>query len=221
MAFLLSDSLMCADPLHVADQLNVLENEMDAHHADVMDGHFCPNLTLSPDFVKAVCSYSALPGDVHLMVMRPSDWLEAFARVGASMLTVHAETINTCAFRTIRAIRTLGCQVGIALNPATSLEAVRYYLDEIDRLTLMTVDVGYAGQPMIHQVLDKIREAAAVKREKQLKFTIQVDGCCNRNTYALYREAGAEMLVMGSGLYGLDSDLKQALVLMKKQQSEA
>ena len=221
MGFLLSASLMCADALHMADQLDILDHEMDMYHADVMDGHFCPNLCLSPDMIRAVCGYSRLPVDAHLMVTRPNQWLEVFARAGARTITVHAEAIQTDAFRVLRAIRALGCRVGVALCPATPLEAARYYLDEIDCLTLMTVDVGYAGQPMVPQVLDKVRQAAEIKREKGLPYTIQIDGCCNKNTYALYREAGAEMLVMGSGLFGLDRDLKQALALMRRQQSEA
>lgn len=220
MDFLLSDSLMCADMLHIGEQLSVLESEMNAHHADVMDGHFAPNLTLSPDFVKAVCSYSKLPVDVHLMVTRPNDWLEVFAKAGADMLTVHAETINSCAFRTIRMIRQLGCKVGVALNPATPLSEVSQYIDEIDRLTLMTVDVGYAGQPLVPQVLRKVEEAARLKSTGHLRYIIQIDGCCNRNTYASYRNAGAEMLVMGSGLFGLDSDLKKAVDMMREQQRE-
>lgn len=220
MDFLLSDSLMCADMLHIGEQLSVLESEMNAHHADVMDGHFAPNLTLSPDFVRAVCSYSKLPVDVHLMVTRPNDWLEVFAKAGADMLTVHAETINSCAFRTIRMIRQLGCKVGVALNPATPLSEISQYIDEIDRLTLMTVDVGYAGQPLVPQVLCKVEEAAKLKSTGHLKYTIQIDGCCNQNTYARYRNAGAEMLVMGSGLFGLDSDLKKAVAMMHEQQRE-
>ena len=133
------------------------------------------------------------------------------------MLTVHAETINASAFRTIRTIRSLGCKVGVALNPATPLDAIRHYIDEIDRLTLMTVDVGYAGQPLVPQVIGKVREAADFKREHGLQYEIQIDGCCNQTTYDRYRAAGAEMLVMGSGLFGLDKDLKKAIEKMKVQ----
>ena len=221
MSFLLSDSLMCADLLHLGDQLEVLDQAMDWHHADVMDGHFCPNLTLSPDLVAAVCAHTQKPVDVHLMVERPGDWLERFAQAGAAMLTVHAETIGANAFRTFREIRRLGCKVGVAIHPATPLETIRYYMDELDCLTLMTVDIGYAGQPMVPQVLDKLREVAQIKRERGLPMILQVDGCCNRSTYARYRDAGAEMLVMGSGLFGLDPDRRRALPLMRQAQQEA
>ncbi len=221
MALQLSDSLMCADLLHLGDHLRLLDQAMDWHHADVMDGHYCPNITLSPDVVQAVCAVTRKPVDVHLMVTEPARWLERFAQAGAAMLTVHAETINTAAFRIIREIRRLGCQVGVALNPATPLSAIQHYADEIDGLTLMSVDVGYAGQPMAPQVLEKIRQAAAWKRERGLRYWIQVDGCCNRGTYALYRDAGADMLVMGSGLFKLSPDLSQAITLMRQQMAEA
>lgn len=217
MAFLLSDSLMCADMLHIGNQLELLDTAMDWHHADVMDGHFCPNLTLSPDLVAAVCSHTRLPVDVHLMVDQPNAWLERFAKAGASMLSVHAEVINVSAFRTIRTIRSLGCKVGVVLNPATPLDYIRHYIDEIDRLTLMTVDVGYAGQPLVPQVIDKIAQASQLRREKGFHYEIQIDGCCNITTYARYRQAGADMLVMGSGLFGLDKDLACAIKKMKAQ----
>ena len=194
---------------------------MDWHHADVMDGHFCPNLTLSPDLVKAVCSVAKRPVEVHLMTERPGEWIERFAGAGAAMLSLHAETINAAAFRLMREVRAAGCRVGIVLNPATPLDSIRHYIDETDRLTLMTVDVGYAGQPMVPQVVSKIREAAAFKCKSGLSYEIQVDGCCNEKTYRTYAEAGAEMLVMGSGLFGLDTDLEKALQIMRQQQRAA
>lgn len=221
MAFLLSASLMCMDQLHIGDQLALLDTEMDWHHADVMDGHYCPNIALSPDLVQAICAIAKRPVDVHLMVDRPSEWIDRFATAGAAMLSVHAEVINASAFRLIRQIRQAGCQVGIVLNPATPLECIKHYIDEIDRLTLMTVDTGYAGQAMVRQVVEKIQTAAQYKSAHSLAYTIQVDGCCNQNTYATYANAGAEMLVMGSGLFKLDPDLRCALKLMREQQAEA
>ncbi|MBO5789182.1 MAG: allulose-6-phosphate 3-epimerase [Clostridia bacterium] len=221
MAFLLSDSSMCLDLLHVADQMKVLDREMDYHHADVMDGHYCPIITLSPDLGKALCSVSEKPVEVHLMVEKPAQWLEIFAKAGASMLTMHAETINTNAFRLIRQVRSLGCKVGIAINPATPFEYVSQYIDEIDRLVLMAVDVGYSGQAMVPQVVKKIRQAADYKKAHGLSYEIMVDGCCNNQTYELYGRAGAEVLVMGSGLFGLDPDISKAIEIMRAQQAQA
>lgn len=221
MAFLLSDSLMCVDLLQIGKQVEILEKYMDWHHADIMDGHYCPNITLSPDIVKAVCAMAKLPVEVHLMMERPAEWIDCFAQAGASMIALHAETINSAAFRLIRKIRSVGCKVGIVLNPATPLSNIRHYIDEVDRLTLMTVDVGYAGQPMVPQVVEKIREAARFKSENGLSYEIQIDGCCNKTTYRTYAQAGAEMLVMGSGLFGLDQDLDRAAAIMAQQQELA
>jgi D-allulose-6-phosphate 3-epimerase len=221
MSFLLSDSLMCLDFLHAGEQLAVLDKAMDWHHADVMDGHFCPNITLSPDMVKAYRSVLKRPIEVHLMVDRPTDWIDRFGEIGVDMISLHSEVINNAAFRSIHHIKNLGCKVGIVLNPATPLEMIRYYVDEIDRITLMSVDVGYAGQQMVPQVLDKIRQARDLKAVKGLSYEIQVDGCCNRSTYRLYHEAGADMLVMGSGLFGLDNNIEKALQIMRFQQAEA
>lgn len=221
MQFKLSDSLMCMDYLRVEEQLKILDENMDWHHADIMDGHFCPNITLSPDFVKSVAGYSKLPIDVHLMVTRPQDWLEIFAKAGAKMLTVHAETINASAFRIIRRIRSLGCKVGIALNPATPLVYIETFADEIDRLTLMSVDVGYAGQAVIPQVFAKIKEAYEFRKKNHLHYEIQIDGCCNQTTYRKYAQAGADMLVMGSGMFGRDPDLKKCIEIARAEQREA
>lgn len=220
MGFLLSDSLMCADMLQIGQQLTILDEYMDWHHADVMDGHFCPNLTLSPDVVKAVCAVAKKPVEVHLMTERPEDWIDRFADAGAAMISLHAETINNAAFRIIHHVRQRGCKVGIVLNPATPFDTIRHYIDEVDRLTLMTVDVGYAGQPMVAQVVDKLREAARYKQQYKMRYEIQIDGCCNKSTYQIYAEAGAEMLVMGSGLFGLDPDLNKAVRIMQEQQQK-
>ena len=219
--FLLSDSLMCMDPLRVGEQLAVLDKYMDCHHADVMDGHFCPNLMLGTDFIKAVCCAARKPVDVHLMTERPQDWIEVFANAGAAMISIHAETIQRGAFRLFREIRERGCKVGLVLNPFTPFDAAQCVIDEIDRLTVMTVDPGYAGQPLIPQTVKKIRQAADFKRRTGARFEIQIDGCCNKNTYALYRGAGAEMLVMGSGLFGLSEDLETAVSMALEQQQEA
>lgn len=221
MAFLLSDSSMCVDLLRVGEQIPLLDEAMDWHHADVMDGHYCPNMALSPAWVKAFCSMAKKPVEVHLMVTRPSDWLEIFAKAGAKMIAVHAEVINANAFRTISQIRALGCKVGVVLNPATPFDYIKEYIDEIDRITIMAVDVGYSGQPMIPQTVKKIKEAADYKKAHGLSYEIQVDGCCGKSTYEIYGNAGADMFVMGSGLFGLDKDLSKAIEMMQQDLSDA
>lgn len=212
-----SVSLMCMDYLHIADQIKALNAETNLYHADLMDGHFCRNITMSPDLIAAVCREADKPVEVHLMTTEPNDWIEPVAKAGAEIISVHAETINTDAFRTINRIRDLGCRAGVVLNPATSLEAVRHYINRISVLTIMTVDVGFAGQPFIPEMLDKIAAAKRLRDELQLSFSIQIDGSCNNKTFKQLREAGADIFVLGSsGLFSRDPDVHRAFAGLRR-----
>ena len=204
-------SLMCMDFLRMREQLEILNTRADLYHVDIMDGHYCKNITLSPDMISAFAKVATLPMDVHLMTTAPSDWLDVCAKAGAKIISPHAETINVDAFRTLNRIRELGCQAGVTLNPATPLNTIRHYVERIDLLTLMTVDVGFAGQPFIEEMLPKIEQAAEWKAKHGFKYRIQIDGGCNRATYKRLVNAGAEVLIVGSsGLFKLDDDLNRA-----------
>lgn len=206
-----SVSLMCMDFLDMKNQLEVLNKRASGYHIDIMDGHYCKNITLSPDFMRACSRAAKLPMDVHLMTTNPGDWLEPVAKAGASVISPHAETINTDAYRTINKIRELGCGVGVTLNPATPLDYIRHYIHLVDVLTIMTVDVGYAGQPFITEMLEKISEARRLKEEKGYHYKIMIDGSCNAKTFKRLYEAGAEVFILGtSGLFNLDPDLNTA-----------
>ncbi|MGF7141830.1 D-allulose-6-phosphate 3-epimerase [Anaerotaenia torta] len=208
-------SLMCMDLLHVEDQLKILNNRIDMYHADIMDGHYAKNITLSPVFVQACSKAAAKPIECHLMVEHPGDYIEELAKAGASIISCHAETINHEAFRLIDKIETLGCQFGVTLNPATPLVYVKHYLNHVKLLTIMTVDIGYSGSKFVPEVLDKIREAKAYREEHNLDYIIQVDGACNIANFKAMDEAGAEAYVMGNtGLFGLAPDLNEAIDLM-------
>lgn len=204
-------TLMCMDFLRIREQLEVLNARADFLHVDLMDGHFCKNITLPPDLIRVFAQVAKRPMDVHFMTTTPSDWLEVCAEAGAKILSPHAETINADAFRTMRLIENLGCQTGVVLNPATPLGYIRHYIERIDLLTIMTVDVGFAGQPFIDEMLVKIEEAAELKVKKGYRYRIQIDGGCGPRTYKRLVNAGAEILVAGSsGLFNLDSDLNIA-----------
>lgn len=204
-------SLMCMDFLDIKNQVEILNEEFDGFHMDLMDGHFCRNITLSPDFINAVGKIAKKPMDIHMMTTNPNDWLDLCAKAGAKLLCPHAETINTDAFRTINRIKSLGCEAGVALNPATPLTYCREYLGKIDLLTIMTVDVGFAGQPFIVEMLDKISEAKRLREENNWHYRIMIDGSCNKNTFKQLYEAGADGFVLGSsGLFSLDKDLRTA-----------
>jgi len=213
-----SVSLMCMDFLDIRHQIEILNRRADLYHVDIMDGHFCKNIALSPDFMKSCGKVAKLPIEAHLMTKNPGDWLEAVAQAGASCISPHAETINADAFRTIGRIRELGCKVGVTLNPATPLSFIQHYLHHLDMLTIMTVDTGYAGQRFIPEMLKKIEQAQHLKKEKGYTYEIQVDGSCNAKTFRSLFESGTEVFVLGSsGLFGLDTDLNIAYDKMLSQ----
>jgi len=204
-------SLMCMDFLKIEEQISILNDRIDMYHADIMDGHFCKNITLSPDFIKSFAMVAKKPIDCHLMTTDPMDWIDSLAEAGVTYISPHAETINSDAFRVLNYIKSKGCKTGVVLNPATPLSYSEHYLNRIDLLTIMTVDVGFAGQPFIEEMLEKIKEAKCLKEEHGYSYKIQIDGSCNKNTYKRLMEAGAEVLVLGtSGLFGLDNDLNCA-----------
>lgn len=206
-----SPSLMCMNLLELKNQINIINERADFFHVDIMDGHYVKNITLSPFFVEAIKPVAKLPIDCHLMVTDPDQYIDALAAAGADYICPHAETINRDAYRIIKRIRDAGCKVGVVLNPATPLDYIRHYIHLIDKLTIMTVDPGFAGQPFIREMLDKIREAKALKDKEGLSFLIEVDGSCNERTYKELYEAGCEIFIVGtSGLFNLDSDLVKA-----------
>ena len=207
-----SPSLMCMDFLKMKEQLEILSERTDILHVDIMDGHYCPNITLSPDLVKTFNKVATIPMDCHLMTTNPGQWIDILAEAGATYISPHAETMNVNAFRTLNHIKSLGCKTGVVVNPATPLSFVEPYLNRIDLLTLMTVDVGFAGQPFIEEVLDKIRLAKQWREERGYTYEIQIDGSCNPRTYKKLTEAGADILIVGSsGLFNNDPDLNKAI----------
>lgn len=210
-----SPSLMCADLMDVGTEVGILDQKADAYHVDLMDGHFCPNITLSPDFVREIARVSDLPLDVHMMVTDPMQWVEPLVEAGATWISPHAETINVNAFRMMNLVDSLGAKTGVVLNPATPLSWTESYLERVDLLTLMTVDVGFAGQPFIEQVLPKIEEAAAFREREGLEYIIQIDGSCNEKTFKRLWDAGADRFIVGSsGLWSKDADLDKAYDVM-------
>ena len=162
-------SLMCMDLLNIKEQLQILNTRADFFHVDIMDGHYVKNITLSPDFCRAIRPVCQIPLDCHLMVTTPDDFIEPLAKAGAGYICPHAETINADAFRIVNKIHSLGCKVGVVLNPATPVSYIRHYIHLLDKVTVMTVDPGFAGQPFIREMLEKISERGTVT---SLKWTV-------------------------------------------------
>lgn len=208
-------SVMCMDFLDLNNQINKLNSLADIYHFDIMDGHFSPNLMLPPSFVQKVAPAMRLPIDAHLMVDNPNQYIDDLAAAGVTYISPHAETINTYAFRTINKIRALGCKVGIVINPATPLQYIQHYLHHVDLLTIMTVDIGYSGNPFVEEMLKKIEEAVHLRAVNDYHYKIQVDGACNETTFARLAKAGAEIYVMGNtGLFKNDPDVEKAYSIM-------
>ena len=198
MNYLISPSLMCLDLMKASEQLSFFNEKADMLHVDLMDGHYVKNIALSVDFVRQIRPYTSVPIDVHMMVTTPMDFVDGLIEAGADSISVHAETISSYAFRIINHIKSSGKKVGIILNPATPIEVLTSYIHLIDKVTVMTVDPGYAGQPFIPEMVEKIKAVYQLREEGEHNFLIEVDGSCNKHTYGLLLNAGADVLVMGS-----------------------
>ncbi len=173
-------------------------------HLDIMDGHFVPNLTFGPLLVAAIRRLTRLPLDAHLMITAPELYLPQFAEAGADIITVHAEATPHL-HRCLQQVRSLGCQAGVALNPATGIDVVEQIAGDIDLLLVMSVNPGFGGQAFIEAVLPKIQHCRGLLDERNDSCLLQVDGGLNRDTITRVAAAGADTFVVGSALFGASS----------------
>lgn len=171
-------------------------------HIDVMDGHFVPNITIGPLIVEAIRPHTRLPLDVHLMIEQPEKYVADFAKAGADIITIHQEaTVHL--HRVVHQIKELGVKVGVALNPATSLHTIETIIPDLDMILLMTVNPGFGGQKFIASVLAKIKQLRNhLEQSNMTNIDIEVDGGINRETVGAVIEAGANILVAGSAVFG-------------------
>jgi len=214
----ISPSLMCMDLLKLKEQIEFFNDKIAYFHIDIMDGHFVPNLTLSPFFVEQIRKIARAKIDCHLMVTDPALYIDMLQKAGADMISFHVEVANGQAFRLMETLRKKDMKVGLAINPETRFEEVQLYLPHIDKITIMSVDPGFAGQTFIPEMLAKIRQFKNFKRQENLSFAIEIDGSCNQKTYECLLQAGAEILVVGSsGLFNLADDLEQSWDIMCSQ----
>ena len=194
-------SILSADFAKLGDEIAMCETGgADWIHIDVMDGVFVPNLTYGAKVIDTVRRCSSLPLDVHLMVVQPEKYFDDFVRAGASGLTLHAE-VAPHLHRQLTRIRELGCRAGVALNPATPLDAVSEVIPEIDLLLIMTVNPGFGGQEFIPYSVDKIRRARLMLDEAGSDAALEVDGGISRETITEVWSAGADTFVAGNAVF--------------------
>ncbi|OGC87781.1 MAG: ribulose-phosphate 3-epimerase [candidate division Zixibacteria bacterium RBG_16_48_11] len=195
-------SILAGDFRNLEKEIKAVEKAgADWIHLDVMDGHFVNNLTFGPVIVEAVNEITNLPLDVHLMISNPDKYIERYAQAGADYLTVHVETCPEVK-KTFQVIKNSGCKAGLALKPATPLETVLPYLEQIDLLLVMSVNPGFAGQAFMPEVLPKLKKAREYIDKKNLKVELEVDGGINPHTAAEVRKNGATALVAASAIFG-------------------
>ena len=211
----LAPSILSADFGRLAEEVQAVDEAgADWIHVDVMDGHFVPNLTIGPLVVEAVRRATELPLDVHLMVSAPDALLAAFAEAGADSVTVHAEVAHHL-HRTVYAIKELGARAGVALNPHTPLDVLDVLLRDLDLVLLMTVNPGFGGQGYIEAVEPKIRRLRQRVEALSSAVDIQVDGGIEARNIARVAEAGANVFVAGSAVFGSE-DYRAMLSAMRE-----
>lgn len=204
---------MCIDMLDLKNQLAALDAAgIDLYHIDIMDGHYVPNFALSTYTMQDIARVSKTPMDVHLMVTNPDQYIEVFAKAGAEIITPHLETL-VHPIRTLKLIRSLGKKAGIAINPATDIAPLKYMIDFLDLVCVMTVDPGFAGQTLIPSTIQKITDIRNMFNAAGKDIDIMVDGQVKEETAPKLVAAGANVLVLGSsGLFKFEpKDYKKAV----------
>ena len=214
---LIGPSLMCADMGVLKETVIRFEKAgVDFFHLDVMDGSFVPNFTMGPDMIKSIRPYTNKPFDVHLMVKNPENHIDTFFEAGANMISVHTEATEHLQ-RTLQMIRDKGLKAGVALNPSTPIEVLKYVLDTVDYITVMTVNPGFAGQRFIPLMYQKVSDLKHMFDTEGYNIDIQVDGNIGYETIPGVLENGANMLVCGtSSLFKPEITFEEAVAKLKK-----
>jgi ribulose-phosphate 3-epimerase len=195
-------SILSADFARLADEVHAAERGGGTTvHVDVMDGHFVPNITLGPPVVQSLRKHTSLPLDCHLMIENPGDFIPAFAEAGADWISVHYEACRHL-HRTIQLIESHGMKPGVVLNPATPVDFLIPVLPMLHHVLIMSVNPGFGGQRFIPYALTKIRQLREMRASMGLTYKIEVDGGVAHDTIAQVVEAGAELLVAGSAVFG-------------------
>jgi len=200
----IAPSILSADFSRLAEEIQAVEaGGAGLLHVDVMDGHFVPNITVGMPVVKAVARVTKLPIDAHLMISEPGRYACEFVDAGARMVSVHVEA-DPHLHRTVMAIKGAGALAGAVINPATPIESLQEILEFVDYVLIMSVNPGFGGQRFISTALDKVRRLRQLIQQRGLPVRIEIDGGVDRNNIQQVVEAGAEIIVAGSAVFGAD-----------------
>ncbi len=215
----LAPSILSADFAHLADQVErAAAGGGTVIHVDVMDGHFVPNITLGPPIVKSLRQFTRLPLDCHLMIENADQFIAEFADAGADWISVHQEGCRHLN-RTLHHIKQHNCRAGVVINPATPVDTLSEVLDIVDHVLVMSVNPGFGGQKFLPQTLHKMKKLAEIRAARGYQYRIEVDGGVGMDTVAEVVQAGAEILVAGSAVFGKGDAKVNAAALLDAARS--
>ncbi|GHB24091.1 ribulose-phosphate 3-epimerase [Mongoliitalea lutea] len=204
----ISPSVLASDFANLQSEIEMLNaSACDYIHVDIMDGVFVPNISFGIPVTEAMHKHAQKPLDVHLMIVNPDNYLEAFAKAGASIISVHVEACNHL-HRSLQAIKALGCKAGIAVNPHTPISSFEEVIQDIDLVCIMSVNPGFGGQKFIENTYDKVRRLKDLILRKNAQTLIEIDGGVNLVNAPLLMEAGADVLVAGSFVFNSSNPIK-------------
>jgi ribulose-phosphate 3-epimerase len=208
MKHLVAPSVLAADFTQLARDINMVnQSEADWFHVDVMDGRFVPNISFGMMIIEAIKKLATKPLDVHLMIVEPEKYIESFRKSGADIITVHIETCPHL-HRTLQQIRATGAKAGVAVNPHTPVSMLEDILEDADLFCLMSVNPGFGGQKFIYQTLNKIKKLREMLDERNLVAHIEIDGGVGLQNAEIILQAGADVLVAGSSVFGAADPIK-------------
>ena len=214
----LAPSILSADFARLLEDVKKVEKAgCEYLHIDVMDGHFVPNITIGPCVAKSLRRDVNMVFDTHLMIENPDDYIKDFVDAGSDLIVVHAEACRHL-HRTIQNIKSYNVKVGVALNPATSIESIKHIIEDVDMVLIMTVNPGFGGQSFIESMLEKIKELKQLIDDKNLNVDIQVDGGIKPDNIHKVVEAGANIIVAGSAIFNSEN-IEETVSLMRKNAS--